>query len=443
MSENGLGDGGLRRDALGWPDDDDDAHANWSDLKAARARVRPRDAIGGRYVLVERIGRGGTSNVWKACDLQTAEHVALKLMTRRSSGGAQLIERFRREVDLASQLPGSSYVRILDSGLVADRAFLVMELLEGESLQERLARQRKLTAPELLELSAGLRDALSRAHDIEIVHRDIKPGNIFYTRMTTPTGRRDCLKLLDFGIAKDLWSRSRLTTTNTFLGSQPYMSPEQVRSGRTVDTSADLWSTAVVLYRSLTGALPFPGEGLEAAKRIGASSFPSPSQLLNTEARALDAFFAKAFARDPSKRFETIDELCVAFAAAIHNAAPLARSPARSSRESSWDPKATQCGPEGYRQYAERASSSDLVVGGDAETPTAIIEPGWENDAPSKSRDSHAMVTLALYALLALVATLGSILIDPRSARRPSPARDTLLRTGREIRAVLQAGLRS
>jgi eukaryotic-like serine/threonine-protein kinase len=346
-----------RLKALGWPDDDDGSSSD----------AAPRDPVAGRYALIEPIGEGGTSTVWKARDLRTKRDVALKLMSAGSSDPAHLLDRFRRELDLTSRLAGSSYVQIFDSGVAGSRAFLVMELLEGESLHDRLKRVYTLAGRELLELCAGLHEALQQAHALGVVHRDIKPSNIFYARVTTPAGSRDVMKLLDLGIAKALWSGARLTSTNTFLGSPHYMSPEQLRSGRNVDASADLWSTAVVLNLALTGRLPFEGAGLAVAKRIAASSFQAPSAISDGELRAFDAFFERAFAPSPADRFGTIEELCGDFVAAVL-ASPLLASPR--ARTTGFDPRATVVAPSGYARYAERESAGK--GDGMADVPTVV-----------------------------------------------------------------------
>ncbi|NUO48101.1 MAG: serine/threonine protein kinase [Polyangiaceae bacterium] len=347
--------------ALGWPDDDDSPTDGDG--------LGHHQPIGGRYDLVEPIGEGGTSTVWRARDLRTRSDVALKLMSRSSSDEARLLERFRRELELTTRLAGPSYVQILDSGVVGARAFIVMELLEGESLHRRLRRVHTLPGRDLLELCAGLHEALAQAHAVEIVHRDIKPANIFYERIKTPTGRRDSLKLLDLGIAKALWSDARLTTTNTFIGSPHYMSPEQLESGHSVDASADLWSTAVVLYRALTGVLPFEGTGLAVAKRITMSSFLAPSLVSRGELRSFDGFFARAFTPNLADRFRTVDELCADFVAAVL-ASPLLGSP--EAKSAGWDPRTTVVGPIGYASYAERASAG--AADPRADTPTVITE---------------------------------------------------------------------
>jgi serine/threonine-protein kinase len=369
------------RSGVRWAIDDDEARFSDVDLGSPDP---VRALLVGRYALVEPIGHGGTSTVWRARDEREGTDVAVKLMAQDPQREARLVERFRREVELAAQLEGDAYVRIRDSGVEDGRAFLVMDLLEGESLQDRLGHVRRFSARQAVDLSQGLRDGLSRAHALEIVHRDIKPGNIFYARVRDEAANdeHEVIKILDFGIAKDLWAGARLTKTGSFLGTSQYMSPEQFKSGKDVDARADLWSVAVVLYRVLTGCLPFIGPGIQLAMRVAEGKFEPPTKLLNRAPPDLDRFFERALAVRPEERFATIEELHDAFSIALRGMGSQAPS-LRPRPLTPSLPPATAVGPAGYDVYAALASGGG-EQGGD--TPSQEEIPTAEMPAPGLSR---------------------------------------------------------
>ncbi|MBK8939295.1 MAG: serine/threonine protein kinase [Polyangiaceae bacterium] len=277
-----------------------------------------------RYALEERIGQGGMGEVWSVYDRRVGRRMALKLVDLVAADQPSAHARFIREATLARQLHGPAFAEVYDHGFVGDRAFMVMELLDGESLLERLRRVGRLTCPEALSLARGVADALRVAHALQIVHRDVKPSNVFFAREKAASsgvqalaGPREIVKLLDFGVAKSAWDDARLTRPDMLVGSAMYMSPEQIVSGRDVDTRADLWSLAVVLFRVVTGRRPFEGKGGEVLARIARDPALAPSALDATLPRQLDRFFERALAKDPRDRFPTVDELVSAFELAL------------------------------------------------------------------------------------------------------------------------------
>ncbi len=307
--------------------------AKLTKLKAlpALARRDPRrepddlnsgDIVAARYRLEDVLGRGGMGEVWSAFDKKLGRRVAIKMITFTGRDRAER-GRFEREASLTKQLRGPSFVEVFDHGFSDDQAYLVMELLDGETLQQRLQRVGKLSLDETVQLVRGVGVSLRLAHALQIVHRDLKPGNIFFARPTaaksgvqTLDGNREIIKLFDFGIAKDTWDSSRLTNPGVMLGSAHYMSPEQIRSGRDVDSRSDLWSLAVILFRTLTGERPFAGAAPDALANILNEEPPRVTSIDKSLPRTMDAFFQRAFLKEPKRRFQTIDELAEAFAAA-------------------------------------------------------------------------------------------------------------------------------
>jgi serine/threonine-protein kinase len=214
--------------------------------------------VGGRYRLVELRGGGGMAKVYKAIDVTLEREVAVKLINPELRAEPEFDARFQREARIASQLHDPHIVVVHDFGLDPNLGpFLVMEFLQGQSLRERLA-QGQLPLKAALQLSAQLVLALIHAHDKGIVHRDIKPDNIFLLNVS---GIRLHVRVLDFGIARiyradDASQHATLTSPGAVLGTPRYMSPEQL-AGNPVDARSDLYSTAVVIHEALTGHVPY------------------------------------------------------------------------------------------------------------------------------------------------------------------------------------------
>lgn len=212
----------------------------------------------GRYRVVEELGRGAMGVVYRGVDPALDRTVAIKAISARQPGssvqGQELETRFLREAKLSARISHPGVVTVFDAGREGSNLYLVMELVEGESLADRLARGQYPTAREAFEIAASVADALSAAHQLGVVHRDIKPANILLTR----EGR---VKVSDFGVAKAIGEGTDLTRTGMVVGSPAYMAPEQVR-GEAVDGRADLFSLGVILYELLLRRRPFPADTL-------------------------------------------------------------------------------------------------------------------------------------------------------------------------------------
>ncbi|MBZ5588289.1 MAG: protein kinase [Acidobacteriia bacterium] len=210
----------------------------------------------GRYTVVGELGRGAMGVVYSARDPALDRPVAVKIIVPRADGGAstssELEARFLREARVAARISHPGVVTVFDAGREGDFLYLVMELIDGESLGERVLRRDFPSAPDALELAAQVAEALGAAHALGVVHRDIKPGNVMITRQ----GR---VKVADFGVAKAAGDGTDLTRTGIVVGSPAYMAPEQVR-GEVLDGRADLFSLGVVLYELLMHRKPFPAD---------------------------------------------------------------------------------------------------------------------------------------------------------------------------------------
>jgi eukaryotic-like serine/threonine-protein kinase len=274
------------------------------------------EVIAGKYRLSGMLAHGGMGSVWRARHLLLDVDVAVKLMAPTLATSADQRARFAREAKAAAQIKSPHVVQIHDYGLDGDTPYIVMELLEGEDLGARLRREKRLTpaiaATILTQLGRGLR----KAHDMGIVHRDIKPANIFFARGDDD----EVVKLLDFGIARAMTSTATGETTNTgeIIGSPPYMSPEQVRGQKSLDHRTDQWSLGVVLYRMLTGRLPFQSDQAgDLLVKICTEDAPPPSSHTLELAPEIDRFFARVFQRDPGARFASVRALVEAFTEAV------------------------------------------------------------------------------------------------------------------------------
>jgi len=264
--------------------------------------------IAGRYRLLTKLGEGGMGAVWRAEHLTLGTQVAIKLIDPAIAKSDEALIRFRREAQAAAELRSAHVVHILDYGVEDGTPYIAMELLDGESLSQRLERVRRLTPLELANLFTQVGRALTRAHQQGIVHRDLKPDNIYLVR----DGDDEIAKVLDFGIAKKLGLKATSsgvkTQTGAMLGTPYYMSPEQARAQGNVDHRTDIWSLGIIAYESLTGVKPFDGDSLAALLiSICTDAIPAPSSVADVP-DGFDAWFARAACRDVNQRFQSVSD---------------------------------------------------------------------------------------------------------------------------------------
>lgn len=265
------------------------------------------------YRILETLGSGGMGLVYKAEDTRLGRKVALKFLPDRLTRDPQALQRFQREARAASALNHPNICTVHDLGEHEGQPFIVMEFLDGETLKQRLRRQRP-GLDEILELAMQVATGLSVAHAQGIIHRDIKPANIFLT-----TSRY--AKILDFGVAKlvsetpqdsaapTALSEELLTSPGTALGTIAYMSPEQAL-GKELDTRTDLFSLGAVLYETSTGSLPFQGETAAGMFNAILNQEPvSPLNLNSNLPQDLDYILAKALAKDREERYQSAQEM--------------------------------------------------------------------------------------------------------------------------------------
>jgi len=260
--------------------------------------------------LTRPLGEGAMGEVWVARHLTLKTDVAVKFISPiLVHAHPDLVKRFEQEATVAAQIKSPHVVQTFDHGVMdGGMPYIVMELLEGQSLDEMLQHNGPLPLAVVSQVLVQVARALSKAHAVGVVHRDIKPDNIFITPMEDGI----FCKLLDFGIAKQtqLPKVGGLTNPGVMIGTPEYMSPEQVMSSSDVDHRTDLWALAVTAYHILTGQLPFTADTLgRLCVLLLDAKFTPPSQLRPGLGPAVDAWFAHAMAKDASQRFTSAREM--------------------------------------------------------------------------------------------------------------------------------------
>jgi serine/threonine-protein kinase len=297
------------------------------------APYAPGDIIAAKYRLERLLGQGGMGAVWAAHNVALDSPVAIKLI-RGETDREALSVRLQLEARAAARLGHPAIVRVFDIGQTAkDDPFIVMELLEGESLAAKLDRQLRLSSIEALQILLPIADALRAAHAKGIVHRDIKPDNIFIA----VEGDVVQPKLVDFGIAKLEQSSgaSQLTQHGVVVGSPDYMSPEQARGDTVIDYRTDVWAFCVVLYEAVTGGLPFDAENYNALLRAILEDQPPTLLELAAGDTELSQIVAVGMAKDRNERWRSMQELGVALARWLKNQG-VAEDAAGASLDTKW-----------------------------------------------------------------------------------------------------------
>ena len=274
--------------------------------------------VGGRYVLLRRIGKGGMGVVYEADHTGLGKRVAVKLLLDKYTDDPEVVARFQREARTASAIGDEHIVEVTDAGTHDDgRSYIVMELLEGASLADALAASGPMPGARAVDIVRQVLRGLGAAHAKGIVHRDMKPENVF---LVTKGERIDFVKIMDFGISKFMMStesKVRLTATGAVIGTPVYMAPEQAMALGEVDARVDLYAVGVMLYEMLAGHPPFQAPSYIALVTqhlnlppppLGAERPDLPRRLIGAVHHALE--------KDPSRRFQSAAEMAAAFPSA-------------------------------------------------------------------------------------------------------------------------------
>jgi len=289
--------------------------------------------------LVSELGHGGMGCVWVADHLTLRTQVAVKFLAEHSVSKPEAVARFTVEATSAARIRSPHVVQVFDHGLSEGVPYIVMELLEGEDLAQRLQRERRIPPAETVVLVRQICKALERAHAMGVVHRDIKPGNVFLASGMGET----FVKVLDFGLAKHAGgATSAMTGSGAVFGTPHYVSPEQAESSREATPRSDLWSVAVVAYECLTGRRPFQGDNLMSlCIALHEVRYAPATKVCPELPAAVDAWFERAFQHEPEERFASGGEMAKALERALAGAnavtTPLDESaPAAVNTRASW-----------------------------------------------------------------------------------------------------------
>ncbi len=275
---------------------------NATQAEGTEADAGPGTTIAGRYVLQERLGAGAHGTVYKARHIDLENEVAVKILQASVGLEPEAVDRFRREGVSACRVRHPNAVSVLDFGVISGgMAYLVMELLEGHSLQDELTEKNTLPVERCSELLGPICAMLSQAHSAGLVHRDIKPANIFLHSDRS----KEVVKVLDFGIVKlldDVDPDHQLTAEGRVLGTPAYMAPERFND-EPYDGSADVYSVGIMLYRMLVGKLPFNDRDLVKLAMMHMTEKPEPLRSLNPEVPAsVEKVVLNALAKRPESR---------------------------------------------------------------------------------------------------------------------------------------------
>ena len=383
----------------------------------------PGELIAGKYRIDRKLAEGGMGVIYEGLHIQLDERVAIKFLRDDipALAHADAVQRFVREARASIKIRSEHVVRILDvSAADARTPYMVMELLEGQDLDQRLEHGGALPPLEAVDFVLQACEALAEAHQRGIIHRDLKPANLF---LTTRADGSSCIKLLDFGISKVSGAGADLgiTSTQAVMGSPRYMSPEQLRTSKSVDARSDVWAIGIVLYELLVGEPPFDGESMTEV--IAAILQDAPASLAGRKGipPGLEAVILCALEKSPDKRFSSIRELAAAlrpFASPL-GAASAARALGTTVIASSSD----------HLVVSDRPTSAPDLTPASAETKHPAVggmtSTAWGDLGPKPRARGFVALAIVLAAALLLV---GAWVYDT-STKRSSPAAESATRS--------------
>ena len=381
-----------------------------------KSRVPVGTMLGDKFKITREIGRGGMAAVYEAENTLIGKRVAVKILAAELVKSRVVTGRFLREARAMAAIRSPYICEVYDSGEFDDRPFMVLELLEGESLYDLLTRVRRLDADLTLKICSQCAQGLQAAHEKNVIHRDLKPENIFLTK-----GERGIVaKLLDFGLAKFYDSTGgdaeqvRLTREGALFGTPAYMSPEQAKGIDDVDHRTDLWALGCIVYECLTGKTVWNADQGVAMilAQIAGAPVPRPTRLRPDLPKTFDEWFQRALDRDPNKRFQTVKEWTDSLERALKPPPGAVKAvPLHSMEEGEVVDELVRAS----RSDAEEAEASTSTV--DSETSAPDVKPANEAMATSpppkvetsippprvKSRAGGAIVFLLGLSALAVV----------------------------------------
>ncbi len=357
--------------------------------------MNPGDLISGKYRLLRLLGSGGMGSVWAARNELTDRDFAIKFLLQRLSSNNEALQRFFHEARACGQLRHPAVVDVYDMGQAEDGSpYIVMEMLEGEGMDHRLAREGTFNPAEAASWIAFVARGLDEAHMRGIVHRDLKPGNIFFAT----DDRGDVLpKVLDFGISKATGpQRAELAMTmqGTVLGSPAYMSPEQARGDMEIDARSDVWALGVILYESITGKCPFDAPNYNA---LMVEIITKPHRPVSERSPVCPSALAKiidqALVKDRDKRIPSARELADRLEQVL-----------------------MQISGPSVMQFQPRMSMLSTRPPPMAMPPIGTTQGPWSDAAPTLARPRRAKTPYIAAGMGALALAIAGVLVAVRSA---------------------------
>lgn len=392
----------------------------------AAAPLAPGSSVLDRYTIVRILDSGAMGLVYAALDTTLGRTVAIKTLRPELAHDTALSERFVNEARLTASLQSPNVVRVYDRGqLPSGEPFMVMEWLRGKSLERVLSERGALPIAEAVDLVMEACVGLAEAHQVGLVHRDVKPANLVLYR--GPQGQ-SLLKVVDFGISKRLHSELGGANVDDSLGSPGYMSPEQATGSEAVDARSDVWSLGVVLFELLTGRLPFDGDSTaESFARVLADPAPSLRALRPDADRELEAVIWRCLEKDPMRRFRNAESLRQALL--LNSSEGL-----RAVRFDGWSQVEDPISPPPKDSSVSSWLGLGLAFGLVAAIGWALTAAGWSTEvaAPSWSEDELGLERvrppIAAYPARGVytetpVRGSGGLLL-PAEAERERPAED-------------------
>ncbi len=346
---------------------------------------KERRIFNDRYELEARLARGGMANVFLARDLQLDRPVALKVLFPEFATDPTFVQRFRREAQAAANLNHPNIVSIYDWGEERGTYFIVMEYIEGQSLAQLIQNKYEFSFQQSVHIIREVASALQFAHENDVIHRDVKPGNILISK----SGQ---VKVTDFGIAQAISAKENLTQTGTVMGTATYFSPEQAR-GLPIDPRSDVYSLGVVLYEMLTGTPPFSGDNPVSVAYMHVQETPEAPTLRNPEiSPELEAVVLMAMAKEADARYESAE----AFGNDLENikrGLPVAANAFRATSAMSTVSDTTMLASTSDHTRATQAYEGTMAM---PRTPS----PTPERPAPPQRSGTFIGVMVAMIALL-------------------------------------------
>jgi serine/threonine protein kinase/Tfp pilus assembly protein PilF len=351
----------------------------------------------GKYQILERLGRGGMADVYRAYQPGMDRYVAIKVMHAHLSEDPGFLTRFKREAQAVGALRHPHIVQVIDFDSHDNEYYMVMEYVEGESLKMALTMRGALPVPEALAMMGKITDAVAYAHGMGMIHRDLKPANILLTKNSEPI-------LTDFGIAKIL-SATNLTTTGMAIGTPTYMSPEAGR-GEKVDERSDIYSLGVMFYEMVTGTLPYDADTPWAVilKHIN-EPLPLPSAIMPGLPTSVERILLKSLAKSPAERYQSAAELRAALQEAQATAATKIAASASPDAKGAKQRVAPPSPPQ----------ASDAV-------PTQPGRPTHPTPDPRRRRP-WGKILFALVTVLLIVVAFVEFVLNERLINTPPEAR--------------------